>query len=100
MGTTTEPVAGSGSCPAWIARVSKSIAFSLITKAVPPDRRRFRVHDLGRVEPLRQALDRARDSRPRAGGRARFGPETLDPEHLRLSIEYPPRTPHQPGTPP
>src|SRR3954464_8726637 len=87
MGTTTEPVAGSGSCPAWIARVSKSIAFRLLTKAVPPDRRRFRVHDLGRVEPLRQALDRARDSRPRAGGRARFGPETLDPEHLRRAIE-------------
>src|SRR4051812_10642237 len=76
----TEPVAGSGSCPAWIALVSKSIASILVTDGSPP--RGWdapgRVGDLLRAEPLREPADRRCDPRPGPLRRVRLGEDGVD----------------------
>src|SRR6478672_13113007 len=63
------PVAESGFCPAWIARVSNSIAVILVT-----------VLDLPDIEEVSKACKRLVRAR-------RISPGTEDLERLRLSVE-------------
>src|SRR6266498_1425910 len=55
MGTVTAPVAGSGSCPSWIARVSKSIASTNSRSGCVSVALVGALHELG--EPVAQAVD-------------------------------------------
>src|SRR5437773_2208356 len=88
MGTMTEPVAGSGSCPSWIARVSKSMSPILVTEVGPPDRRNPpRIRDLPGSEPLRQAFHRASDAGACPLRRARFREDAQHSQRSSLAVE-------------
>src|SRR5438128_5475485 len=84
----TEPVAGSGSWPSWIARVSKSMYPILVTEVGPPDRRHAaRIVDLLRAEPFREAPHGTSDSRACPLRCARLGEDALHAQHLALAVE-------------
>src|SRR5438132_10347938 len=96
MGVVTAPVAGSGSCPAWIAFVSKSIApiVGVLPAQPGPEVGRpgagdaLADTDLVRVEPVGKAAKACGDVRAGTGRRFGLRPHALDVQHSHLPVVH------------